>query len=223
MVSPNLWAGLKAIYAYTHKENSCQRWLLWIDAICINQNDDDEKSSQVQRMGEIYGGAERVLVWLGSEADNSACVMSVLSWLEQWEIYRGAPLSQAGNRRSRVLAKRKNLHTPALDTLSDRIGTLYDITEATLYALAQMLSRMRTMRTNRHKKDIPDIPCMIPNLVYLRSRMNRTTCQHCPTRGGRLSFCSLTDHGSIEYGRIRKSCWPSARQFSAETNTWTGA
>ncbi|KAJ8114977.1 hypothetical protein OPT61_g3270 [Boeremia exigua] len=38
---------------------------LWIDAICINQNDDTEKATQVQRMGTIYKGATEVLAWLG--------------------------------------------------------------------------------------------------------------------------------------------------------------
>ena len=41
--------------------------LLWIDAICINQEDDKgEKSHQVARMGAIYGCASEVLSFLGS-------------------------------------------------------------------------------------------------------------------------------------------------------------
>ena len=40
---------------------------LWVDAICINQNADDEKSDQVGRMRSIYGIAKRVFVWLGEE------------------------------------------------------------------------------------------------------------------------------------------------------------
>ncbi|KAK3718490.1 hypothetical protein LTR37_004994 [Vermiconidia calcicola] len=38
---------------------------LWIDAVCINQDDGSEKSSQVQMMGRIYKSATTVLVWLG--------------------------------------------------------------------------------------------------------------------------------------------------------------
>jgi len=38
---------------------------LWIDAICINQNDNEEKAYQVQLMGEVYQQAEKVHVWLG--------------------------------------------------------------------------------------------------------------------------------------------------------------
>ncbi|KAK4452626.1 hypothetical protein QBC34DRAFT_492166 [Podospora aff. communis PSN243] len=38
---------------------------LWVDALCIDQNNLAEKSLQVGMMDSIYGTAERVLVWLG--------------------------------------------------------------------------------------------------------------------------------------------------------------
>jgi hypothetical protein len=38
---------------------------LWIDAICINQNDLQERSQQVRIMQDIYHGADAVMVWLG--------------------------------------------------------------------------------------------------------------------------------------------------------------
>jgi hypothetical protein len=37
----------------------------WIDAICINQEDIDEKNEQVPRMGQVYSSASQVWVWLG--------------------------------------------------------------------------------------------------------------------------------------------------------------
>jgi hypothetical protein len=40
---------------------------LWADAICINQDDKQERGHQVKNMGLIYAKAERVLVWLGSD------------------------------------------------------------------------------------------------------------------------------------------------------------
>jgi len=43
--------------------------LLWIDAICINQEDVDEKTQQVRIMNEIYRAARRVSVWLGRPDD----------------------------------------------------------------------------------------------------------------------------------------------------------
>lgn len=38
----------------------------WIDAICINQTDLDEKSFQIQMMGQIFERAASVNVWLGT-------------------------------------------------------------------------------------------------------------------------------------------------------------
>jgi hypothetical protein len=39
--------------------------IIWVDAICINQRDNGEKSEQVQRMFSIYQKAANVVVWLG--------------------------------------------------------------------------------------------------------------------------------------------------------------
>lgn len=38
---------------------------LWIDALCINQDNMQEKNQQVQQMGEIYEKAQFVVSWLG--------------------------------------------------------------------------------------------------------------------------------------------------------------
>ena len=43
---------------------------LWIDQVCINQEDIEERSSQVPLMAEIYTNAKQVIVWLG-EADTN--------------------------------------------------------------------------------------------------------------------------------------------------------
>ncbi|KAF9891666.1 hypothetical protein FE257_003678 [Aspergillus nanangensis] len=38
---------------------------VWIDAVCIDQTNDEERSQQVQLMPEIYSRAKRVLIYLG--------------------------------------------------------------------------------------------------------------------------------------------------------------
>lgn len=43
--------------------------ILWVDAICINQQDIKERGLQVGMMGDVYSKAARVLVWLGPESD----------------------------------------------------------------------------------------------------------------------------------------------------------
>jgi hypothetical protein len=44
---------------------------MWIDAICINQDNREEKEHQIPLMAEIYSKALRVVVWLGEAEDDS--------------------------------------------------------------------------------------------------------------------------------------------------------
>jgi hypothetical protein len=75
--------------------------MLWIDALCINQLDLDERSAQVQRMAGIFKYANRVIVWLGMPSSTSAHVFCTLSTLgSQVEFARSnirfpSPLSDA--------------------------------------------------------------------------------------------------------------------------------
>ncbi|KAF2239752.1 hypothetical protein EV356DRAFT_109915 [Viridothelium virens] len=45
--------------------------MLWADAICINQDDLDERSHQVSMMGLIYSKAKGVIAWLGESNKES--------------------------------------------------------------------------------------------------------------------------------------------------------
>jgi hypothetical protein len=54
---------------------------LWIDAVCINQNDPVELGSQVHGMGLIYKLAYRVVVWLGPQRDNSHHAVTALNYI----------------------------------------------------------------------------------------------------------------------------------------------
>ncbi|KAH8704304.1 heterokaryon incompatibility protein-domain-containing protein, partial [Phaeosphaeriaceae sp. PMI808] len=38
---------------------------LWVDAICINQKDNSERTQQVRQMTDVYRYADQTLVWLG--------------------------------------------------------------------------------------------------------------------------------------------------------------
>ena len=46
--------------------------LLWVDALCINQTDVEEKNKQVMRMKEIYAVSRKVFVWMGEEIMDEA-------------------------------------------------------------------------------------------------------------------------------------------------------
>jgi hypothetical protein len=56
MVTANLHDALQGL-----RHEQIPRFM-WIDAICINQLDIEERSSQVSRMGEIYSHADQVII-----------------------------------------------------------------------------------------------------------------------------------------------------------------
>ena len=60
-VRENLWHALQVLRLKERGEDTG----LWIDALCINQDDFGERGHQVGFMGEIFQRAKRVLVWLG--------------------------------------------------------------------------------------------------------------------------------------------------------------
>ena len=59
--------------------------LLWVDQICINQSQAAvvERNQQVQRMGEIYANADRVIIWLGKPTRISDEIFDCLNALNE--------------------------------------------------------------------------------------------------------------------------------------------
>jgi hypothetical protein len=65
-VGRNLDNALQQLREFRLRDNkvALQKYI-WIDAICINQSDTQEKTQQVSQMGKIYQGAKIVVAWLG--------------------------------------------------------------------------------------------------------------------------------------------------------------
>ncbi|KAK4446423.1 HET-domain-containing protein, partial [Podospora aff. communis PSN243] len=53
--------------ALRHLQQHDEPLHLWVDSLCINQGDILERNQQVQMMGDIYGTANQVLIWLGPD------------------------------------------------------------------------------------------------------------------------------------------------------------
>ena len=83
-VRKNLWRFLHQ----RRKQGQISEWL-WIDALCINQEDPKERTQQVDMMAYIYANAERVLVWLGPEYRDSGQAIQALARGEKyWQAER---------------------------------------------------------------------------------------------------------------------------------------
>ncbi|KAI8716377.1 HET domain-containing protein [Fusarium sp. LHS14.1] len=53
------------------------RWL-WVDQLCINQVDENEKSHQVHQMHSIYSDADQVISWLGTGDEKSHLICRLM-------------------------------------------------------------------------------------------------------------------------------------------------
>jgi hypothetical protein len=76
-VTQNLHAALR------HLRDHSIEWI-WVDAICINQRDRQERGHQVRYMAKIYGKANRVVVWLGEAASNSDLAFEEIRKQTKW-------------------------------------------------------------------------------------------------------------------------------------------
>lgn len=69
-VNTTITANLEKVLKQLRAEKKATK--IWVDAICINQRDNTEKSHQVQMMGEIYKHANiRTVLWLGEAKNDS--------------------------------------------------------------------------------------------------------------------------------------------------------
>jgi hypothetical protein len=71
-VTTNLKVILRAL------RHATQERVLWIDAVCIDQHNVQERSHQVSRMNDIYSQAANVIIWLGEPMSDAALAFDFL-------------------------------------------------------------------------------------------------------------------------------------------------
>jgi hypothetical protein len=65
--------------ALQHLRNFTKPRVIWVDAICINQQDDAERGHQVRQMDQIYRKCSRVCIWLGDAEADSDLAMELIN------------------------------------------------------------------------------------------------------------------------------------------------
>jgi len=68
--------------ALVHLRHETRERVLWIDAICINQDDVEERNHQVSQMGAIYSKASKVVAWVGLADEFTT---AALGYLQEFE------------------------------------------------------------------------------------------------------------------------------------------
>lgn len=66
----NVLAGAVEVLRYLRSSEQSAKF--WIDAICINQSDFDERAQQLAMMGDIYMDASQTRIWLGPASELTA-------------------------------------------------------------------------------------------------------------------------------------------------------
>jgi len=74
-VPHNLEAALRAL---RNLEETLLGMCYWIDSLCIDQENIEERNEQVKRMQEIYGRARAVIVWLGQEEEMDRIAIQIM-------------------------------------------------------------------------------------------------------------------------------------------------
>ncbi|EXL93390.1 heterokaryon incompatibility protein-domain-containing protein [Fusarium oxysporum II5] len=92
-VTTSLWHALSRIRSISTSV------IVWADAICINQLDDEERSYQVGLMTSIYKKASMVALWLGPEANDSYAATELLCELAECNNSRTALAALINNRK----------------------------------------------------------------------------------------------------------------------------
>ncbi|KAH6678549.1 heterokaryon incompatibility protein-domain-containing protein [Halenospora varia] len=77
-LNSNLEAALRCL-RYQNKE-----LVIWIDAICIDQFNTEERNEQVSKMRLIYTGAQEVRVWLGESYEDSGTAFNFIRELSSF-------------------------------------------------------------------------------------------------------------------------------------------
>jgi hypothetical protein len=105
-VTQNLEAALR------HLRSPSNKRVLWIDAICINQSDLDERAQQVQQIRSIYTQAKTVLAWVGLATEHSDDAIDTLQQLGQLMDQHGDELlnPKAGSDTEEMIHSRMEAH-----------------------------------------------------------------------------------------------------------------
>ena len=82
LVTETLYDGLVELQGRSEQLGN----VFWIDALCINQTDNQERTAQVAIIGQIYAHGGNTVVWLGrQETEDEDIALQALNYFEEPE------------------------------------------------------------------------------------------------------------------------------------------
>ncbi|OQO13447.1 hypothetical protein B0A48_01675 [Cryoendolithus antarcticus] len=161
-ITQNLYDWLRRVIA---TKDLCMP--VWIDAVCINQADVEERETMVARMADIYEGSKRLFVWLGQGTDRDEderiqCMLECMGENRHWHYRKHAVTTRGGGVSVLCLARaafdatdatnrfhsRKGNKTPLPSRLlPDSLRVLFNADD--LAIAVQEINRLMELITNR--------------------------------------------------------------------------
>ncbi|KAH8650619.1 ankyrin repeat-containing domain protein [Tricladium varicosporioides] len=80
---------LNLFQALQHLRYENEDRIMWVDAICIDQNNELEKGHQVNQMGRIYKEAEYIVIWLGLATPESDLLIDFSNQTQDTHLLHG--------------------------------------------------------------------------------------------------------------------------------------
>ncbi|KAK3621070.1 hypothetical protein LTR56_022996 [Elasticomyces elasticus] len=191
MVTPTLLAALKAVWRYMEEAGRSVNGI-WIDAVCIQQAHNEEKSTQVRNMHQIYRSASEVLVWLGEEADGSQRVMLLLQWLNaSRSLVRCRSLASDRRTKSRM------------QQLEKKLEALYDIGMDVLLALEAVLTTFNLHGQFEYKDIVRPLPTLhdAQRILFASFPADHSIWSECDKLMDRDWFSRVWTYQEIELAR----------------------
>ncbi|KAI1737169.1 ankyrin repeat-containing domain protein [Xylaria scruposa] len=118
--------------------------ILWVDAICINQENNYEKGQQVQLMAKIFAKASCVIVWLGEAPDNNNQALEIIRKTAEEES-TSAAIDKVNKESIMTMLKRpwfRRIWVLQEVAAARRVLVKYGPTEISGYAFFEGLSRL---------------------------------------------------------------------------------
>lgn len=132
----------------------------WIDAICVNQKDLDERGQHVSLMCDVYRQAEEVIIWLGVSDDSTRLAQDMIKelgsvWLlERPVLSAGSSTAVTGNSLLDIL---KTDPSAAQVTLDSPLGSFHS--RAYWRSVMEFFTRSKC-RSQTQSTDSPPPSCL---------------------------------------------------------------
>lgn len=144
----NITTNLESALRHLRWEDTARTF--WIDAICIDQRDIQERGHQVQCMGDFYRAAEQTTVWLGPEFEHTGLAFEYILEAEVNREMESLLNQISALNDSIILSQQKLIHG-----LKEEVQVPQNLrTSRDPYGLDQLRETISAMREEKKRLDI---------------------------------------------------------------------